>query len=509
MNAKFSLSSLTTTLLSASGMLTLACFWPTVPGVYAQVSPAKRQNALFKRPDTQLPTVKAADSKSGQKTLQKSTQKLGPVMAKITPLDFDRDVRPILAENCFACHGFDANKRVAGLRLDREEGALKRLDSGRFAVVPGDVKNSELLERVMATGPLQMPPAASGKKVTPAQIATLRRWIAQGGHYSKHWAFVSPVRPALPSVAAKDAAWVRNPIDRFILARLKKEGLTPSPEADRATLLRRVTFDLTGLPPTPQAVEAVVADRSHDAYEKAVDRLLADPHYGERMALAWLDLARYADTHGYHIDSHRDMWRWRDWVIDAFNTNLPYDQFTIQQLAGDLLPKATLAQKIASGFNRNHPIDFEGGAIPEEYAAAYIFDRIDTTATTFMGLTMRCAQCHDHKYDPITQKDYYRFFALFHNVPEAGLDGTKGNAVPFLKAPTPEQESQMIAFTNQITGLENARKNRQAESAAPSLAEWLKTAAAKRGVRRLLVSAGLVADYALDEDDAALRFMTP
>ena len=476
------------TLLRFLSVLTLACVWPIIPGAMAQ-SVAKMQSTISKRIDGKTPVISA------------SAKKPVSLPAKVAPLDFDRDVRPVLAENCFACHGFDANKRVAGLRLDREEGALKKLDSGRFAIVAGDLKNSELMERITATGPLQMPSVASGKKVSAAQIATLKRWILQGGHYAKHWAYIPPTRPALPAVTAKNTAWVRNPIDRFVLARLEKEGLTASPEADRSTLIRRATLDLTGLPPTPQEVDAFLADKSPNAYEKMVDRLLANPHYGERMALAWLDLARYADTHGYHIDSQRDMWRWREWVINAFNTNLPYDQFTLQQLAGDMLPKPTLEQKIASGYNRNHPIDFEGGAIPEEYAAAYIFDRIDTTATTFMGMTMRCAQCHDHKYDPITQKDYYRFFALFHNVPEAGLDGQKGNAVPFIKAPSPEQEAQVIAFASQMTGLENARKNRQAES-APMLAEWLKTASAN-AEKTPLVSAGLVADYALDETTGA------
>ena len=316
-------------------------------------------------------------SAHAQDTKGTGNRKQGTVKTSLLPatshqppatIDFDHDVRPILSENCFACHGFDANKRAAGLRLDQEAGALKKLDSGRFAVVPGNVKDSELVARVYATGPGQMPPPASGKKLSGAQMATLKRWIAQGGKYAKHWAFVPPVSPALPAV--KNAAWVRNPIDRFILSRLEKEGLTPSPEADKITLLRRVTLDLTGLPPTPADVSAFLADNSKDAYEKTVDRLLANPHYGERMALAWLDLARFADTHGYHIDSQRDMWRWREWVINAFNTNLPYDQFVIQQLAGDMLPNATLDQKIASGFNRNHPINFEGGAIPEEYAAA-------------------------------------------------------------------------------------------------------------------------------------------
>ena len=446
---------------------------------------AGSKSAVVKKLDAQSLVGKAAANKSP--------------LAVIGPVDFDRDVRPVLSQNCFACHGFDASKRVSGLRLDREEGAMGKLPSGRVAVVPGDVKKSELIERILTTGPLQMPPPSSGKKLTLAQIAMLKRWVAQGGKYAKHWAFVTPVRPALPPV--KNTAWVQNPIDRFILARLEKEGLAPSPEADKVTLLRRVSLDLTGLPPTPDEVKAFVADKSKDAYAKVVDRLLANPHYGERMAVSWLDLARYADTHGYHIDSQRDMWRWREWVIDAYNNNLPYDQFVVQQLAGDMLPNATLAQKIGSGFNRNHPINFEGGAIPEEYAAAYIFDRIDTTATTFMGLTMRCAQCHDHKYDPITQKDYYSFFAFFHNVPEAGLDGQQGNANPAIKAPSPEQEAQTIEFANKVAGLENARQNRRAE-AGQAEAEWIKTASASAD-KTPLVANGLVANYALDENAGA------
>jgi mono/diheme cytochrome c family protein len=369
---------------------------------------------------------------------------VAPSLAAAQPgpskVDFDRDVRPILSENCFACHGFDANKRQAGLRLDVADGPYKRLPSGKFAVVPGNPAASELVRRVTER---TMPPESSGKKLTAAQIATLRAWVAQGGRYEKHWSFIAPKRPPLPAV--KNTAWPINPIDRFILARLEREGLHPSPPADRRKLIRRVTLDLTGLPPTPAEVDEFLADPSPNAYERVVDRLLASPHYGERMALQWLDLARYADTHGYHIDSQRDMWLWRDWVIRAFNQNMPFNEFTIEQLAGDLLPNATREQKIATGFNRNHPIDFEGGAIPEEYAAAYIFDRIDTTATVFMGLTMRCAQCHDHKFDPLTQKDYYRFYAFFHNVPEQGLDGQKGNAVPFLKVPTPEQQAQLDA----------------------------------------------------------------
>lgn len=423
-----------------------------------------------------------------------------PKPAPPTPaVSFDRDVRPILSENCFACHGFDANKRQAGLRLDTPEGAHVKAASGKTAVVPGDLNKSELVQRVAAHDWSQMPPASSGKKITPAQVAILKQWVKQGGEYAKHWAFAAPKRPALPNVANK--AWVRNSVDRFILARLEKEGLAPSPEADKRTLLRRVTLDLTGLPPTPAERDAFLSDKCPDAYERLVDRLLASPHYGERMALAWLDLARYADTHGYHIDSQRDMWRWRDWVIAAFNRNLPYDQFTIEQIAGDLLPNATLDQKIATGFNRNHPINFEGGAIPEEYAAQYVHDRVDTTSTVFLGLTTRCAQCHDHKYDPITQKDYYKLFAFFNNVPEQGLDGQKGNAAPFLKAPLPDQQKTLDTYQKKVAEYDAALKTRAGEVTDAADA-WAATAGANFG-KSPAVTSGLVAHYGLDEPQTA------
>jgi mono/diheme cytochrome c family protein len=413
-----------------------------------------------------------------------------PPPAKAPPVDFDRDVRPILSENCFACHGFDAAKRQAGLRLDVPAGAAAKLPSGGIALVPGRPEASGLVQRVATHS---MPPPASGKRLSEAQIALLRRWVEEGARYAQHWAFVPPQRPPLPPV--RNQRWARNPIDRFVLARLEREGLRPAPEADRATLIRRVTLDLTGLPPTLAEVDAFLADRSPDAYEKVVDRLLASPHYGERMAQKWLDLARYADTHGFHIDSHRDMWPWRNWVIEAYNRNLPFDQFTIQQLAGDLLPNASLDQKVATGFNRNHPINFEGGAIPEEYAAAYIIDRIDTTATTWMGLTLRCGQCHDHKYDPLSQQEYYRFYAFFNNVPEQGLDGTKGNAVPFIKVPTPQQAEQLADYDRRIAALDGTLKARAGETAA-ARAAWESGPA---GTATSAVTAGLVAHYRLDE----------
>ena len=274
---------------------------------------------------------------------------------------------------------------------------------------------------------------------------------------------MSPPKRVEPP-AVSQPAWVRNPIDQFILARLDREGLKPSPEADKVTLLRRVTYDLTGLPPTPAEVDAFVADTAPDAYEKRVDALLHSPHYGERMAVPWLDAARYADTHGYHIDSLRGMWPWRDWVIDAFNRNMPFDEFTIEQIAGDLLPNATREQKIASGFNRNHMINFEGGAIAEEYQVEYVIDRVEATSSAFMGLTMGCARCHSHKFDPITHKEFYQFFAFFNTVPEEGLDGRTGNAEPVLPLPSPSQQAQLDALTAAIDDAEGRARRRRSSS---------------------------------------------
>src|SRR5262245_50486684 len=373
-------------------------------------------------------------------------------------VEYNRDIRPILSNNCFKCHGPDAKQRQAGLRLDSREEALKRAESGRPAIVPGKVGASNLVRRILSPrDSYVMPPPSSNKKLTDAEKELLQRWIEQGAEYQPHWSLIPPRRPALPKVA--EEGWSRNALDRFILAALESRQWKPAAEADRTTLIRRVTLDLTGLPPTPAEVDAFLADRSPDAYEKVVDRLLASSHYGERMALDWLDLARYADTHGFHLDSGRDMWRWRDWVIDAFNRNMAFDQFTIEQIAGDLLPGATLSQKIASGFNRNHMINFEGGAIPQEYHNAYVVDRVNTTTTVWLGVSFACAQCHDHKYDPFTQKDYYRFYAFFYNVPESGLDGSKGNAAPFAKAPTLVQQQKLDTLSVAITQAERRLKD--------------------------------------------------
>jgi mono/diheme cytochrome c family protein len=357
------------------------------------------------------------------------------------PVDYDREIRPILAENCYACHGPDSNTRKGELRLDRKEEVLRERPGGP-AVVPGDLDASELIRRISDADPTsQMPPPKSGKSLTRAQVETLRRWVAEGAEWRGHWAFLPPKRPNLPEVALK--GWPRNPIDAFVLRTLEARGLKPSAEADKVSMIRRLTLDLTGLPPTIEEVDAFVRDDRPEAYESLVDRLLASAHHGERMAQVWLDAARYADTNGYHIDNHRDIWKYREWVIGAFNKNLPFDRFTVEQLAGDLLPDASIDQKIASGFNRNAMVNFEGGADPEEYLTKYIDDRVTTTSTVFLGVTMACAECHDHKYDPFTQKDFYRFYAFFNGIAEQGLDGNKESPAPRLKVPTPEQAARL------------------------------------------------------------------
>ncbi len=403
------------------------------------------------------------------------------------PVDFSRDIRPILSQKCFTCHGPDAAARAAELRLDEPPAAERKI------ILPGDPDHSELIRRVTRRGAGKMPP--TGDPLSEQQIDLLRRWIEAGGEYRPHWAFVPPVRPAEPWVA--DGGWARNTIDKFVFQALQQAGLKPQPEDDKARLLRRVTLDLTGLPPTLEELDAFLADDSPDAYEQVVDRLLASPRYGERMALDWLDLARYADTHGYHIDSHRDMWPWRDWVIEAYNRNLPYDQFVTEQLAGDLLPEPALDQLVATGFNRNHPINYEGGAIPEEYLAAYVADRVDTTSTAFLGLTMKCAQCHDHKYDPLSTRDYYRFFAFFNNIEEIGLDGQRGNAMPFIKVPTPEERAKLADYVAKIAALDTAMATRIAET-REAQAAWEATAL-ETLQNSPAIAEGLSAHYALNE----------
>lgn len=366
----------------------------------------------------------------------------------VEPVDFGRDIRPILSENCFYCHGQDGNQRQADLRLDDREAAV-----GYGAIVPSDADASLLIERILTDEPdLQMPPADSNRQLSKEQKEHLVRWIEQGAVYSNHWAYVAPVRPELPEVRHNE--WIRNPIDRFVLAELQQRDWTPSPEADRATLIKRLSIDLVGLPPTPEEVDAFVTDESSDAYEKLVDRLMASPHYGERMALPWLDAARYADSNGFQQDGDHWQWIWRDWVVRALNSDLPFDKFTIWQLAGDLLPDASTDQLVASAFNRNHMLNGEGGAIAEEQRFVILFDRVDTTATTWMGLTMACAQCHDHKYDPITKRDYYRLLDAFNRVPENGavqfISPRIRVAPPFRELPTEENKDRIALFNREI-----------------------------------------------------------
>jgi hypothetical protein len=367
-------------------------------------------------------------------------------------ISYSREVRPILAEHCFACHGPDQSARKAKLRLDVQDVAV-----ARGAIVPGKPDESELVARIFSSDPSKrMPPVKVNKPLTDQQKATLKRWIADGAKYEAHWAFVPPVRPQLPSV--KKSEWIRNPIDRYVLARLERENIAPSPEADRITLIRRLFLDLTGLPPSPHDVDDFLADQSPDAYEKLVSRLLSSPRYGERMALPWLDAARYADSNGFQQDGDNYQYVWRDWVVRALNANMPFDQFTIEQLAGDLLPNATLDQKVASGFNRCHLLNGEGGAIEEEQRNVIVFDRVDVTSTTWLGLTMACAQCHDHKYDPLTTKDYYRLFAYFNNVPETGkppLGGQYNIADPWIYVGDSNQRAreQML-----LAGIDSAKR---------------------------------------------------
>jgi hypothetical protein len=391
------------------------------------------------------------------------------------PVEYNRDIRPILADRCFRCHGPDGAKRKAGLRLDRRDEALAARD-GRRAIVPGDPEESELTFRISTEdAELRMPPPGSGLVLQPREIALLGRWIKRGAEYQPHWAFVAPRPPPLPAVSGGRSSWPRNPIDLFVLAELERQGLEPSSEENPQTLLRRVTLDLTGLPPTPEELEAHAADQTPGAYERAVDRLLASPRFGERMAIDWLDAARYADTNGHYTDLERHAWPWRDWVIRALNGNMPFDRFTVEQLAGDLLPGSTDDQKIATGFNRNHMVTNESGSIDEECRVGYVVDRVDTTATVWLGLTAGCARCHDHKYDPITQREYYGLFAYFNNVPEKGLVKDPINPTPVLSLPTAAQAERLSDLNGRRVRCEAQLKAREPALMA-AIAAWEKTA---------------------------------
>ena len=388
-------------------------------------------------------------------------------------VSFNRDVRPILSDRCFACHGPDDAKRESGLRLDRAADATAELSGGTRAIVPGKPDESELLARISSTDPdVVMPPPHLGKPVTPAEAAILRRWIEEGAEYQGHWAFTRVERPEVPAV--RDAAWCRGPIDRFVLARLERAELSPNPEADRETLARRLALDLTGLPPLPADIDAFVADPAADAYEQYVEKLLASEHFGERMALEWLDAARYADSNGFQADTSRSNWPWRDWVIRAFNANMRFDEFTVKQLAGDMLPSATRDDIVATGFNRNHRLNGEGGLIAEEWLVETIIDRVETTGQTWLGLTVGCCRCHDHKYDPITQREFFSLYAFFNSVAEKGILAENrggGNSDPVLRLPDTRQEDELSRLRRVVDDATAAVRAEEAQ-VEPLAAAW-------------------------------------
>jgi len=419
-----------------------------------------------------------------------------PLLPAADAIDFNRDIRPILSSNCFLCHGPNAHDRKADLRLDTPEGAVKLRDGVR-AIDPGKLAESELLFRIATDDEDEvMPPPDSHKVLSAEQKSLLKRWVLSGAEYKDHWAFLLPVKAKVPPLAEK-ALQVNNPIDAFVLRMLSKQDLRQSAEADRRTLIRRVTFDLTGLPPVPADVEAFVNDKSPQAYEKVVDRLLSIERYGERMALAWMDAARYGDSSVMHADGPRDMWAWRDWVIDAYNSNMPFDRFTVEQLAGDLMPDATVAQQVASGFNRNHATSDEGGAFAEELRVEYVVDRVKTTANVWMGLTMECAQCHDHKYDPISQREYYQMFAYFNNTTDPGMQSRGGNQSPVVNVPPREQAGKLADLRKAIEAKDKEIEAYQ-RAAVPEYVKWLRVAQKSAG-NALPEPAGLAHFFPLNE----------
>jgi hypothetical protein len=390
----------------------------------------------------------------------------GPPVLASDKLEYNRDIRPILSENCFACHGTDSAARKGGLRLDQRDSALKKK-----AIIPGKVDESELVKRILSEDTLElMPPPESHKTLTPKQKQLLKDWIAQGGEYQAHWSLITPKRPAAPTV--KNKTWVRNPIDAFVLAELEKRNLAPAPEADRRVLARRVSFDLTGLPPLPADVDAFVADKSPDAYERYVDKLLASPNWGEHRGRYWLDYARYADTHGIHMDNFREMWAYRDWVIKAFNRNQPFDQFTTEQLAGDLLPNPTLEQRVATGFNRCNITTSEGGAIDEEYLVLYARDRTETFGQVYLGLTAGCAVCHDHKFDPLPMRDFYSLSAFFNNTTQRAMDGNIKDTPPVVVVPIDADRPRWDAISKDLATL-NGQIEERKKLARGSFDKWL------------------------------------
>jgi len=413
-------------------------------------------------------------------------------------LEYNRDIRPILADNCFACHGADSASRKADLRLDQRDQALKA-----EAIVPGDPTASEMIRRIdTADAAEQMPPPATKKTLTKEQKDSLRRWVQEGAEYQPHWSLLAPVRPQPPPVnerEGKNQAWIKNSIDQFVLAKLEERGLSPAPEADRRTLARRLSLDLTGLPPEPAEVEAFVNDNSPDAYSRLVDHFLDSPQWGEHRGRYWLDAARYADTHGIHFDNFREIWSYREWVIKAFNRNLPFDQFTIEQLAGDLLPSRTLDQVVASGFNRCNITTNEGGAIDEEYQVLYTRDRTETTSAVWMGLTAGCAVCHDHKFDPLSTKEFYSLAAFFNNTTQKAMDGNVQNTPPTVFVPRAEDREKWEQIASRLAdtrGQVNARK----VTAKPEFEAWAAQITPAL-LAELVPVNGLLLDAPLDEGD--------
>ncbi|MDZ7638064.1 MAG: DUF1553 domain-containing protein [Bryobacterales bacterium] len=410
-------------------------------------------------------------------------------------LEFNKDVRPILSDRCYFCHGPDSSNRKTKLRLDREADAKAELRAGKFGIVPGKPEESEIYKRISSTNKAQrMPPAYLGHDALPAKdIETIRQWIAEGATYQAHWAYLPPRRTPLPDV--RDIAWAKNAIDRFLLARLEREGLRPSPEAAKRTLLRRVTLDLTGLPPTIAEMRSFLEDSAADAYEKRVDALLNSPAYAERMAIRWLEAARYADTNGYQTDGPREMWPWRDWVIEAFRKNMPFDQFTVEQIAGDLLPNPTMEQRLATGFHRNHRTSAEGGIVDEEFRVEYLADRAETTGVVWLGMTVGCARCHDHKFDPIPQKDFYSLFAFYDNTPERGFVWNFGNESPTMRVPSAEQRKRLEELDGQVAKAREALENLDV---AEARSRWEADLAKRRNAMDWNVEEGLAAHWKLD-----------
>ena len=427
---------------------------------------------------------------------------LGPFAG--AKVDFTTEILPLLSDNCFKCHGPDSNTREADLRLDTPEGAFGDLGGGYYPIVPGKPDKSEILWHISAEDEDDlMPPPSSDLTLSASEKQLIRTWIEEGAEWEKHWSFEPVARPELPDVYQKK--WPRNGIDHFVLARLEELGLSPSVEADKATLIRRVTLDLTGLPPTPEEVDAFLADKKSGAYERLVDRLLASPRYGETMALPWLDAARYADTDGYQNDGPRFMWRWRDWVIDAYNDNLPFDQFTIEQLAGDLLPNPTLDQRIATGFNRNHRYNSESGLVIEEFRLENAVDRVDTTSTVWMGLTMGCARCHDHKYDPFSTKEYYQLISYFNSITESGRAVKFANSEPWIAAPTETQLEKLLKKDARISDAKALLLSNLDDIQSAQL-QWERSEAQEVSERDFLKQ-GRVRYYSFDGNEAGVSVL--